>query len=267
MTSSATRVEVGGDGIARLTFTQAARGNPIDGPFCAEMNEVAIDLSENPDVRAVLVQAEGKAFSYGGDIASFVDRLDELPRMIKLWTTGLHTAISRLQRMDAPMVAAVHGVCAGGMAAFVAGCDVVVASPQAKFVAAYAGIGYSCDAGASITLSRRMGLARARRYLLLNETIAAAEALQCGLVDEIAEGDLLVGRATALAKQLAAGPTLAFGEIRRLLLSVDDQPLETQLELEAQALARTAASADAREGLTAFRDKRPPFFRGRQDRK
>jgi len=250
------------DGIARLTFTEAARGNPIDGVFCAEISEAAIELSERRDVRAVLIAAEGKAFSYGGDIASFVAAGDELPQAIKRWTAGLHMAIARLQRMDAPVVAAVHGVCAGGMGAFIAGCDLVVAATTARFVAAYAGIGYSCDAGASIALTRRLGLQRARRFLLLNETLDADAALAAGLVDEVVEPERLATRAEELAAQLASGPTRALGEIRRLLLSANDQPLEAQLELEAQALARMAATTDAREGLAAFAEKRRPAFAG-----
>jgi 2-(1,2-epoxy-1,2-dihydrophenyl)acetyl-CoA isomerase len=86
--------------------------------------------------------------------------------------------------------------------------------------------------------------------------------LAAGLVDEIAPADQLFVRADAVARQLAAGPTRAFGEMRRLLMSVEDQPLEAQLELEAQALARCAATADAREGLVAFVEKRKPDFKG-----
>ena len=164
--------------------------------------------------------------------------------------------------MDAPIVAAVHGVCAGGMSAFVAGADIVVAAEDAKFVSAYAGIGYSNDAGSSIMYARRMGIARTKRFLLMNETLDAAAALAAGLVDEVAPVDGFVARAEAIAEQLAAGPTKAFGEMRRLMMTVADQPLETQLELEAQALARSAATADAREGLTAFAARRKPVFRG-----
>jgi 2-(1,2-epoxy-1,2-dihydrophenyl)acetyl-CoA isomerase len=112
-------------------------------------------------------------------------------------------------------------------------------------------------------LSRRMGLARARRFLLLNETLSAPDALAVGLVDEVVTADQLQARAQTVARQLAAGPTRAFGEIRRLLLSAQDQPLETQLELEAQALARIAGTSDARDGLTAFAQKRKPEFQGR----
>lgn len=262
MDFSAMRLDMS-DGLARLTFIDAARANPIDGRFCAEVCEAAILISENPDVRCLLISAEGKVFSYGGDIAAFVGDLDSLPSNIKRWTATLHSAIARLQRMDAPIVAAVQGICAGGMSGFVAGSDIVVAAENARFVAAYAGIGYSCDAGSSVMYSRRMGLGRARKFLLLNETLGAPEALAAGLVDEVVAADQLLARAEAVAMQLAAGPTRAFGEIRRLLVSANDQPLETQLELEAQALARTAATADAREGLTAFAGKRAAVFKGK----
>lgn len=251
------------DGLARLTFTNPDKGNPIDAVLCAEICDAAIELSENPSVRAVLISAEGKNFSFGGDIASFLGDLDGLPKNIKRWTTTLHSGIARLQRMDAPVVAAVHGACVGGMSAFVAGADIVVAADNAKFVAAYAGIGYSNDAGSSIMYTRRMGLGRARKFLLLNETLDAQGALAAGLVDEVVPAGEVAERAHAIALGLSQGPTKAFGEMRRLLTSVEDQPLETQLELEAQALARIAATHDAREGLTAFGEKRKPVFMGR----
>jgi 2-(1,2-epoxy-1,2-dihydrophenyl)acetyl-CoA isomerase len=262
MTVTGLRLEVV-KGVGQLTFTEAARGNPINGALCASLAEIAIQISENHDIRCVLLAAEGRAFSYGGDVGAFVAGLDSLAHNIKRWTTTLHSAIARFQRMDAPLVAAVQGVCAGGMAALIAGSDVVLAADDARFVSAYAGIGFSCDAGSSVMLSRRMGLARARRFLLLNETLSAPDALAVGLVDEVLTADQLQARAQTVARQLAAGPTRAFGEIRRLLLSAQDQPLETQLELEAQALARIAGTSDAHDGLTAFAQKRKPEFQGR----
>jgi len=262
MTFTVLRLQVA-DGLARLTFTAGARGNPIDATFCSELCEAATQLSEDSNVRCVLISAEGKAFSYGGDVGAFVSDLDGLPLNIKRWTTTLHSAIARLQRMDAPIVAAVHGVCAGGMSALVAGSDILIAADSARFVAAYAGIGFSCDAGSSIMYSRRMGLGRARRFLLANETLTANDARDAGLVDEVVPVEQLNARSEAMAKQLAAGPTRAFGEMRRLLISAQNQPLETQLELEAQALARTSATSDAKNALTAFAQKRKPEFTGR----
>lgn len=250
------------EGLARLEFNNAVRGNPIDEQFCAEVCEAATQLSVDPAVRCVLVTAKGDAFGYGGDIKSFVDDLASLPANIKRWTTALHSGVARLQRMDAPIVAAVHGVCAGGMSAFVAGADILIAAEDAKFVAAYPGIGFSCDAGSSIMYARRMGAGRARRFLLLNETLDAAQALACGLADEVQAVDRFRPRAEEVAGQLAAGPTKAFGEIRRLMLSVFDQPLETQLELEAQALSRTSGTRDAANAITSFVNRARPVFRG-----
>lgn len=261
MTFKSLRLEVEA-GIARLTFINSARGNPIDATSCAELSEAAVRISENPAVRCVLISAEGKVFSFGGDIGSFINDLDNLPANIKRWTSGIHSAISRFQRMDAPVVAAVHSVCAGGMAAFVAGSDMLIAADDAKFVAAFAGIGFSNDSGSSIMYTRRMGIARTRKFLLMNETLDANAAQAVGLVDEVVPAADLMTRAELVAQQLANGPTKALGEMRRLLTSVEDQPLETQLELEAQALARMAATADAREGLTAFWEKRKPQFKG-----
>lgn len=262
MTFSGFKLEIA-EGIARLTLNDPTRGNPIDGPFCRSLCEAAIQLSENPAIRCVLLSAEGKAFSFGGDITALLDDPDGLPLNIKRWTTTLHGAVARLQRMNAPIVSAVHGTCAGGMSGLVAGSDIVIAAENARFVAAYAGIGFSCDAGSSIMYSRRMGLGRARKFLLLNETLTASQALGAGLVDEVVELDQLHARAREIASQLVLGPPLAIGEMRRLFLSAQESSLETQLELEAQALARIASTADAREGLTAFAAKRKPAFKGR----
>lgn len=262
MTYSSMRLERDG-GLARLTFIQPERGNPIDGTFCAEFCEVANVLSSDPEVRAVLITAEGRNFSFGGDIAMFMKNLDDLPMQIRRWTADLHVGVARMQRMNAPMVAAVHGVCAGGMAGMIAGADIVVAETGARFVAAYSGIGYCCDAGSSIMLRRRMGPGRARKYLLLNETLDAQTALDAGLVDELVPASDLAQRAEAIARQLADGPTLAYGATRRLLASAGSESLDAQLELEAQALSTIAGTADAREGLTAFANKRKAVFTGR----
>lgn len=261
MEYSSMRVERDG-ALARLIFTQPERGNPIDGDFCSQFCDVANELSHDTSIRAVLVTAQGKAFSYGGDVSQFLGTLDTLPLMIKRWTSDLHAGIARMMRMDPPVVVALQGMCAGGMAGVVAGADIIVAEPDAKFHAAYAGIAYCNDAGSSITLTQRMGMARAKRYIMMNETLDAKTALEAGLIDEIVAADQLAAHAEKIARKLAAGPTKAYGEIRRLFASAMDQPLDTQMELEAQALARASGTADAREGIVAFSEKRKPVFKG-----
>lgn len=251
------------DSIANLTFTRGDIGNPVNGEFCDALYDAAITLSERTDVRVVVLRAEGRAFSYGGDIASFLPQLDALPRIMKQWTGNFHTGIIRLLRIDAPIIASVHDVCAGGMVALVAGADFVIGCEHTKFVAAYAGIGLACDGGASVSLVDRLGRAGARRFLLLNQTLDAKAAEAAGLLDEHVAADALEDRTVALAQQLASGPTVAFGEIRRLLRTSGTVPIEAQLEAEAQAMARAAATADAREGISAFAAKRRPVFIGK----
>lgn len=251
------------DGLARLVLNQPQLGNPFNAAMCADMNRVATELQRRGDVRAVLLTANGKFFTVGGDIRMFVEQLDALPGQILEWTSTLHMGMARLKRLNAPLIASVHGVCMGGGVALVGTCDVVYAGRSAKFGAAYPQIGYSCDAGASFALASRMGIARARRFLLFNEMLSADEALGAGLADFVVDDAVLAETAEKAATQLAAGPTRAFGEIRRLIDKALRTPMETQLEDEAQALSGCAGSADAREGILAFVEKRTPKFQGR----
>jgi 2-(1,2-epoxy-1,2-dihydrophenyl)acetyl-CoA isomerase len=259
MSFSALRLEIA-DGIARLTLADAARGNPVDGAMCRELRSAADMIASSPEVRAVLISAEGPVFSYGGDIAAFMEHFDDLPGTIARWVGDLNHAVAKLHAIDAPIVAVVHGICAGGMVGFAAGADIVLATPSAQFVAAYAGIGICCDGGSSFSVSRRVGPARARSFYLLNQTIDAPEALTIGLIDEMIGEEGLESLAEAIVAKFVRGPVRAFGEMKRLLDSAQDHTLEAQLELEAKALVRCMSGAEAREGLRAFAEKRRPDF-------
>ena len=250
-------------GLARVVLTEAERGNPIDGQLCADLCDVSVELSCRPDVRAVLLTAEGRFFSVGGDIRSFVKDLTQLSRIVKKWTADVHMAISRFQRMNAPVVCAVHGDVAGGSVSLAAMSDVLVAAEGVKFNAAFSMIGFCADSGSTISLSNRMGLSRAKRFLLLSEAIDAKEALATGLADYVVPAAELTAKAETIALKLANGPTLAYGSIKRTIQSARTEPFETQLEHEAQALAALSMTEDAREGLTAFSERRKPVFKGR----
>lgn len=249
-------------GIARLTLNQADIGNPFNGAFCRDWLAVSGELAAQEGLRVILLAANGRSFSVGGDIRLFAAQMDVLPERIREWTAALHTGMARIARLDAPMVAAVHGTAMGGATALIGSCEVVYAGRSAVLGAAYPGIGFSCDAGASRALTSRMGHARARRFLICGETLDAEQACAAGLVDFVVDDEALPAAAEAMAARLAAGPTRAFGEIRRLFGTVLSQSLETQLEDEAQGLAAIARSADAREGIRAFVEKRRPRFIG-----
>ncbi len=250
------------DGLARIRLNRPDRGNPIDGQYCHEIHRVSVDMATRPDVRAVLLSAEGRFFSVGGDIRSFLSDRDALPRTVLDWTTHIHSAIVRMQRMNAPVVCAVEGDVAGGAVSFMAFADVIYAANDARFTSGFAGIGFSADTGTTISLSARMGAARTKRYLLLSETLDAAAACEAGLVDVVLPKAEVAAAAEKTALKLAAGPTQAFGTIKRTLASARTTELEAQLEAEAQGLAAMARTNDAWEGLTAFAEKRRPGFTG-----
>ena len=251
------------NGLARVVLNKPDTGNAIDGEFCADMNRLSIELSSNPAVRAVLLTANGRFFSLGGDIRTFTKDRAALPGMVKKWTADLHMGITRLQRMNAPVVTAVQGDVAGGSVSLVAFSDVVYAAEGVKLNAAFSMIGYCADSGSTISLSNRMGLSRAKRFLLLSETLTATEALEAGLVDFVTSPEALAETAEKTALKLARGATQAYGAIKRTIMSARIQGFEAQLEDEAQNLSILAAGEDAWEGLTAFAERRKPEFKGR----
>jgi 2-(1,2-epoxy-1,2-dihydrophenyl)acetyl-CoA isomerase len=249
------------DGVATITLDQAERGNPFDLRLCNELSLAATECDEDPAVRAVLIRAEGRFFSVGGDLRTLGADRDGLPRFVKNATTTFHSAVSRFARMDAPVVTAVHALAAGGGVSLLAGADIVVASPQARFYAAYQGIGLAVDGGGTHHLPRRVGLGRARCFYLRNQTWDAEQAHAYGLVDELVADDP-ADAARAIAGELAAGPTRAFGAVKRLLADTFDRPLEHQLEAEARAMAETGRTADAWGAIGAVAAREQPSFAG-----
>jgi 2-(1,2-epoxy-1,2-dihydrophenyl)acetyl-CoA isomerase len=250
-------------GLAHIVFNQPDRGNPVDGDFCREFSFVMAELSEREDVRAVLISARGKLFSVGGDIAAFERQGAGLPALVKHWTADLHAAIVRMRRMRAPVVAAVHGHVAGGSVSLMAAADLVVIAKSARITSAFAKIGFSPDTGSTATLTARMGPARAKRFFLLSESLDAVAAQSAGLVDLVVDDDRVLAEAERISRELASGPTEAYGGIKRLFLQSPSRSFESQLEDEAQTLAAISRTADAREGIKAFREKRSPKFQGR----
>jgi 2-(1,2-epoxy-1,2-dihydrophenyl)acetyl-CoA isomerase len=251
------------DGVAHITMNQPERGNPLDEGFAVEFDYLATECSVKNDIRAVLIDAKGRFFSVGGDLNALTRSREDLARFVTGVTSNLHMAISRFARINAPVIAVVHGLAAGGAVALIAGADFVLASPGAKFYAAFAGIGVISDSGASYFLPRRMGSRRAAQFYMLNETLTAADAVSTGLINRVVQPEVLEAEAWELARRLAQGPTLAFGEAKNLLLSSPMESLEGQLESEARAMARISRSEDAWNAMRAVLAKEKPTFQGR----
>lgn len=251
------------DGIAHVRLNQPDRGNPMDLRFSTELSRIATACDEDPAVRCVLIDGSGRYFGLGADLKTMNRDRAGLPVFIKNATVGLHSALSRFARMNAPVVVAVHALAVGGFVSLCAAADFCIAARSAQFYAAYTGIGLACDAGGSTFIPRRVGIRRAAEFLLRNQTWSADVALDAGLISHVADDAALGDEAWALARELATGPTMAFGEVKNLLLSTWSQPIEAQMEQEARAIARVARTDDAWNGICEVAARRKPRFVGR----
>ena len=250
------------DGVAWLTLNRPDAGNAVSLALVESLHEAVLGCAADRTVRAVLLAGAGPRFCVGGDLAEFSKTGDGLAGHLRKVTTFLHAAISGLARLDAPVVAAVQGSAAGAGMSLACACDVVVAAESSKFVMAYTRIGLSPDGSGTWFLPRLVGWRRAGELMLTNRTLTAAEARDWGIVTTVVPDGEVAGAASALANDLAAGPTRAFGSVKRLLRLSATESLETQLQHETDEIATNAAGHDGSEGMKAFLEKRPPTYEG-----
>jgi 2-(1,2-epoxy-1,2-dihydrophenyl)acetyl-CoA isomerase len=248
--------------IAQIRFARPDAGDPIDATFCRELREVVDEIAVEAKARAVVITAQGKHFSLGGNIKDFSADRARFPGYVQSATVDINAAMSRLASLPVPVIVAVNGLAVGGSLSLVAVADYAIAARSASFFSAFVGIGLSPDMGSTYFVSRRVGSRHAANLYLLNETWSADEALSRGLISAVVD-DAKLARATDLmVERLAAGPTRALGNTKRLLWQTWDGPLEAQLEREAQSIVAMARTDDAWEGLAAVGAKRNPRFRG-----
>jgi len=253
------------DRLATITLQRPESMNALDRATKEQLLTAVRQAGDDADVRAVLLIGTGRAFCVGQDLREHVTALRELP-LEQVWATvEEHFApiASAVATMPKPVVAAVNGVAAGAGAALAFACDLRVLADTASFNTAFAAIGLSCDTGASWTLPRLVGHARAVDLLYRPRTVGAAEAERLGLATVVVPADRLHAEATALARTLAGGPTLAYAGIRRSLAYAATHDLADSLAFEATQMAATGGSRDHRDAVAAFVAKQPPRFHGR----
>jgi len=250
------------DGVATITLNRPEAVNAMNRTMMLDLFAVARRCDADDAIRAVVMTGSGKMFCAGGDLKDFAAQGDDMPAYITELATYLHAAVTRFQRMDAPLVIAVNGMAAGGGLSLVASGDIVIASDDAAFTCAYTNAGITPDGSSTYFLAKHVGLLRAKELVLTNRRLSAQEALDWGLVTRVVPGDQLLSEARALAAQLAEGPTKAFGGAKRLLLSAYSGTLETQLEDESASITKQVKDHDGREGIEAFAARRKPDFKG-----
>jgi 2-(1,2-epoxy-1,2-dihydrophenyl)acetyl-CoA isomerase len=219
--------------------------------------------SADETVRAVVLTGAGRAFCVGQDLREHAHKLSTGELLTNTVRDHYNPITLAIVQMPKPVIAALNGVAAGAGAAFAFACDLRLAADTAAFNLAFAGVALSADSGASWTLPRLVGQAKAIELLLLPETIPVQRAADLGLVTEIVPADKLADHAAGLAARLAAGPTVSYAAIKDSVGFGAAHTLAETLEVEGTMQTRCGQTADHREAVEAFLAKRAPQFLGR----
>ncbi len=250
-------------GIIRLNRPQVF--NAINDQMSRELIETLKEASENPEIRAVILTGEGKAFCSGQDLGdrTVVQEQKEPLSLGESVRTRYNPLILAIARMNKPVVAAVNGVAAGAGCSLALACDFRIITPKTRFIEAFARIGLSLDSGSSYFLPRLVGLGKALEIAMTGREIDAEEAVHIGLANQIVEPDKLREEAFAFAHRLASGPTIGLGLIKQSVYKGLESTLSEALENEANAQEVAGKTRDFREGVQAFIEKRKPNFQAK----
>jgi 2-(1,2-epoxy-1,2-dihydrophenyl)acetyl-CoA isomerase len=247
-----------------LTLNRPAQLNALTPELHRLLHTAVIDAADDANIGAVVLTGAGRAFCSGGDMGKRKDssaptptleqRADELRR---------HGETARLlHEMPKPTLAMINGVAAGAGLALALACDLRVAAGEALLTTSYVNVALSGDLGTSYFLTHLVGAGKARQLMLLGEKIDAAEAHRIGLVNLVADPSTLRETTMRLARRLAEGPAVAQRYIKRNLLCAETGSLSEVMDSEAFGMARCGRTQDVKEAAQAFRDKRPPIFKG-----
>lgn len=252
------------EGVATVTFNRPEAMNAMDTPSKTLLLAALRQVADDPDVRCVVLTGLGRAFCVGQDLREHISLLSS--RDPSLWSTvpeHYNPIVELLATMNKPVIAAINGIAAGAGASFAFAADLRIIVDTGGLNLAFAGIALSCDSGASWTLPQLIGTARAKELLMFPRTVPAAEALELGLVSRVVSETDLPAVVDELARTLAAGPTLAYGAIRRSVAYSSGHSLSESLAQEAEQMALTGASQDHAAAVAAFLAKEKPAFHGR----
>jgi 2-(1,2-epoxy-1,2-dihydrophenyl)acetyl-CoA isomerase len=247
----------------RIVLDRPERMNAWNAQLGRDLRTAVELAAEDDAVRAVTIAGAGRAFSAGADLrAGFEPTADGHPDVGRALRERYHPIIATIRRMPKPVLAAVGGPAAGIGCSLALACDLVIARESAYLLLAFVNVGLAPDGGASLFVAARAGMGRAAEMALLGERIPARQALEWGLVTRVTSDAAFDAEVDALAERLATGPTRAYAGAKRTLESALTARVDEQLELEAAVQQELAASADFREGVEAFAERRDARFGG-----
>ena len=247
-----------------LTLNRPDKLNALTPELHRLLHAAVIDAAHDSNVGAVVLTGAGRAFCSGGDMGGRKDSAAAAPTLEQRADELRHhgEAARLLHEMPKPTLAMINGAAAGAGLALALACDLRIAADQAVLTTSYVKVALSGDLGSSYFLTQLVGSARARQLMLLSEKIDAAEAHRIGLINRIAEAGMLRATTMQVARQLAQGPAVALRYIKRNLLCAETGSLSEVMDSEAFGMARCGRTQDVKEAARAFREKRPPIFKG-----
>ena len=245
-------------GLVTVTLNRPERLNAITSSMWVELATIFNEVAANDEDRVLVLTGAGEAFSSGADLGGAGSgQRTSLGHMRVVGAAAL-----ALHRLPKPTLARVDGVAAGAGLNMALGCDLILASDRSRFSEIFARRGLTVDFGGSWLLPRLVGLHKAKELVLLADMLTAAEAAEAGLVNRVVPADELDELVRTWVERLLAGPPLALSMSKLLLNKSLESSMDQALEAEAQAQSVNLASADAREAMAAFLDKREPKFSG-----
>ncbi|HEX4749780.1 MAG TPA: 2-(1,2-epoxy-1,2-dihydrophenyl)acetyl-CoA isomerase PaaG [Bryobacteraceae bacterium] len=250
------------DAVARVTLNRPDKLNSFNVRMHEELRDALNKIENDSSVRVMVLTGAGRGFCAGQDLGdravSAGDSLD-LGASIENYYAPL---VRRLRKLPMPVIAAVNGVAAGAGANLAFACDLVIAAKSASFIESFCKLGLIPDTGGTYFLPRLAGTARAMGMALLGDKISAVQAAEWGLIWECIEDAEFGATIDKLAAQLAAAPTTGLARIKHAIYSSGQRSLDEQLDFERDTMRELGRSADFREGVAAFLEKRAPRFTG-----
>lgn len=254
-------------GVALLTMNRPDSLNALGGTLLDELLAALTRIAADTAVGCVVLTGAGRGFSAGGDMKTRATGerpvLDGTREQALMSLRARMEASRLLHEMPKPTIAMVNGVAAGAGMSLMLACDMRIGGRSARMGTAFARMGFSGDFGGHWFLNRLVGPAKARELYFTAEVIDAAEMDRLGLLNRLVEDEALAGTTMALARQLAAGPRVAWHHMKRNMKAAEESTLAEALDIEAHGMTRCRDTEDHREALKAFVEKRPPVFQGR----